>query len=1183
MRFVDPLGLLEFNLPLGWGYDAWDSRLDLIGFRWWEDRQHLLGVNLSGNPVPSDASDETWFDHVRRTDGSNTLKLSVCQRLANRCVATGEHFESTSGVYRRQAVVRGPGLNVFFDHAEILSKDSQFQHGIQILSPTLQLALRSLVFPMERQYDEQPPDEKLATVALQTALAAAKQNDWTTVGEKAAIVLTQARRKVATDFRANSLPNAGAVLMIINALIMSGDAGIKKSQLSALAERVGRRARASAAATGWPRGNDTAQLKLELDRLIALAALQEIEVLNTGAPSLSAELVNGPDQSFLLRRSSRAQWAQAQACKWSERGEVDAQEAALEEALSELATIVIAPYPLRDPGLLGFAEQKGVTKLDDLLKLACISTRRRTLAEMTHVLAQLEDLGFRGANAARNHDITRFALAMARELVQPPVLEIDSGLCLAFGSESGRVDALLRALTRRAYALLSVGDTASFEHAQALVDEGEQLLKQGDGQVGEDAIAPEANIDRASLSKSLRAVTPSTRIEFCTVAAKVAMAREDKEKAQALVERGLELWSQADPAERSVRSREELEHLGCILSGRMPPLFEEQLSSTETNTPYHRLRRAFNSRNAAVTHFKHGQLDECLRKVQAGLADALAVSPFNEYVPSLLHLAAAALTQSTDDLGRATWYLALAGALDCLDARRILSIDGHVQVGLGEAKLTNDIQDEFLDRLIDLNMAEQALEIADRARGRSLALALHRASQPPLNWQPLVGTAPDISGSDPLAGILNAVAYIQEQFKPIVETTPAAAAISAEQARNLSAETKAAFLVIQPVRNRVGLITICPSGELSACWSPVPLPALRDALSELLSRHNVFQAARGEEREPVSAHPPNASTEPMADSVQVLWQALIEPVRERLKPGQPLVLFPFRDFSLLPFSVLQDAAGNLLADLHPLSLAPSLASLRSLRARGAWPRPMPQRAYLLGNPALAEREAAIFDTLPGAEAEATFVCEALLSRGVPESDVKLRIGPQGSESSYRNEAANCDLVHLACHGLMEDPAVQSYLALAPSPPHDGCLMVTEVPEVPLADALVFLSACQTGQGRPTADGVIGLGRAFLEAGARAVVMSLWKVSDAASAQLARHFYRVLLSPAPSRTASEALQEAMRLTREDLKAGNISNAAGKALADRPAYWAPFVVVGDAEAIRFEAPPGCEAKRDEPISP
>jgi CHAT domain-containing protein len=176
-------------------------------------------------------------------------------------------------------------------------------------------------------------------------------------------------------------------------------------------------------------------------------------------------------------------------------------------------------------------------------------------------------------------------------------------------------------------------------------------------------------------------------------------------------------------------------------------------------------------------------------------------------------------------------------------------------------------------------------------------------------------------------------------------------------------------------------------------------------------------------------------------------------------------------------------------------------------------------------------------------------------------------GEDADEASYRERARGCDLVHLSCHATLNEPASASCLYLAADERFDGQLLVAEIADVPLADALVFLAACDSGQGRPTADGVIGVARAFLEAGARAIVMSLWKVADAASAVLCGHFYRALLDDGGGLTAAQALQRAMTLTRADLEAGRIRDEHGEALEPRDAYWAPFALVGDATAIEY----------------
>jgi CHAT domain-containing protein len=73
---------------------------------------------------------------------------------------------------------------------------------------------------------------------------------------------------------------------------------------------------------------------------------------------------------------------------------------------------------------------------------------------------------------------------------------------------------------------------------------------------------------------------------------------------------------------------------------------------------------------------------------------------------------------------------------------------------------------------------------------------------------------------------------------------------------------------------------------------------------------------------------------------------------------------------------------------------------------------------------------------------------------------------------------------------------------------DGFLEVSEISNLDLDSDLVVLSACQTGRGQLlSGEGILGLSRAFLHAGARSVVVSLWNVSDVSTAQLMKSFYR----------------------------------------------------------------------------
>jgi CHAT domain-containing protein len=296
-----------------------------------------------------------------------------------------------------------------------------------------------------------------------------------------------------------------------------------------------------------------------------------------------------------------------------------------------------------------------------------------------------------------------------------------------------------------------------------------------------------------------------------------------------------------------------------------------------------------------------------------------------------------------------------------------------------------------------------------------------------------------------------------------------------------------------------------------------------------------------------------------------LWDALFEPLHAHLTEGSQLIVVPPPDGCLVPYGLFRDARGRFAVDRFALSLAPSLATLRTLGDRGPWLRPRPRRAFILGDPTRGGDGA---DALPAARAEALAVRARLLRAGMPESAITLRLGGAADLEAYRSEAAHCDLVHLACHAEIVATTSGHTWTMRLAGSAQGHLHASEVPDVPLDDALVVLSACSSGQGRASADGVIGLGRAFIRAGARAVVVSLWPVGDEVAAALFEHFYTVLFEEPGSHDAAQALTEATRRTRDDLKQQRIKDESGP-LPPNAAGWAPFVIVGDAQAVRFRS--------------
>ncbi len=143
-------------------------------------------------------------------------------------------------------------------------------------------------------------------------------------------------------------------------------------------------------------------------------------------------------------------------------------------------------------------------------------------------------------------------------------------------------------------------------------------------------------------------------------------------------------------------------------------------------------------------------------------------------------------------------------------------------------------------------------------------------------------------------------------------------------------------------------------------------------------------------------------------------------------------------------------------------------------------------------------------------------------------------------------------VHLACHGLfnLERPMFSS-LALTPAGEDDGFLSALEVFGMKVPADLAVLSACETGKGKVyKAEGIVGLTRAFMFAGAPRVLVSLWKVDDEATRALMVKFYE-LWNPRdgkPGLPTAEALHKAQEFVRSQPK------------WEHPHFWAAWVLWG-----------------------
>lgn len=140
-------------------------------------------------------------------------------------------------------------------------------------------------------------------------------------------------------------------------------------------------------------------------------------------------------------------------------------------------------------------------------------------------------------------------------------------------------------------------------------------------------------------------------------------------------------------------------------------------------------------------------------------------------------------------------------------------------------------------------------------------------------------------------------------------------------------------------------------------------------------------------------------------------------------------------------------------------------------------------------------------------------------------------------------------LHFATHGIVnEDQPALSRILLNPSEQEDGSLFSGEIYNLNLDADLVTLSACETGLGKLSkGEGVIGISRALVYAGAKRMVVSLWNVADASTSQIMTHFYDNLLGIEKPNFAAALRESKVKMIRE------------KGYAE-PYYWAPFILLG-----------------------
>lgn len=254
----------------------------------------------------------------------------------------------------------------------------------------------------------------------------------------------------------------------------------------------------------------------------------------------------------------------------------------------------------------------------------------------------------------------------------------------------------------------------------------------------------------------------------------------------------------------------------------------------------------------------------------------------------------------------------------------------------------------------------------------------------------------------------------------------------------------------------------------------------------------------------------------------------------------------------LPFELLAaPLRGVLIAEAFTVGYAPSLNVALHLEADRRTPSGGPSFVGFGDPPPATSAGLARLGPLPFSGREVTEI--AALFDACGDAPTHRFTGPAATEFNVRATVGDARFVHFATHAVIDDEQpMGSGLVLAPPQPNelavlpylDDRLRARELPALQLRAEAVVCSACRTANGRWRAgEGLLGFTRAFLIAGARCVVASLWPVRDRTTFEFMRVFYARVI-------AGASVAEALRHTRLEIR---------KRRPD-PYDWAGFVVIG-----------------------
>lgn len=459
--------------------------------------------------------------------------------------------------------------------------------------------------------------------------------------------------------------------------------------------------------------------------------------------------------------------------------------------------------------------------------------------------------------------------------------------------------------------------------------------------------------------------------------------------------------------------------------------------------------------------------------------------------------------------------------------------------------LQRDTYESLQKVLVEQNKHLPALEIAERGRARAFVelTARRLSNQATANINP-----PSISDIQQISRQQQATLV---QYSIVYQQNP----------KKLGERLGAASLYIWVIQ---------PSGTIHFRQVDLSKQLGNKTLADLVNTSRSSLGVRGisfRETAAIAVKPLPTTVEQNLH-LKKLHKILIEPIADLLprNPQERVIFIPQDQLFLVAFPALQNEQGTYLIQQHTILTAPAIQVLAlTHQHRRRVQTANLQEILIVGNPKMPKillpgaDKAQELTSLPGTEREANRIAQLFKTQAL--------LGPKATKTEVIQRMARSRFIHLATHGLLDDfsqVGIPGAIVLSPDPAepeHDrdfkALLTANEIlnlgqylrsaePNFLLNSEMVVLSACDTGVGRVTGDGVVGLSRSLIASGVPSVVVSLWKVPDTPTEFLMTQFYENLQNG--SLDKAQALRQAMLSTL--------------ASYPDPADWAAFTLVGEA---------------------